>query len=463
MGNGIMKFVYEKGAPLDEVVKSALQDTADCPELSVDFVARVEAMVGRTQSVQHGRAFKIAASIAACVTVAGLVFAAVVGGRWSSTAASDSVGGNDPVRSPAADEPLQVEDVVGWDAYQRILAEDADCISASASISSSNEKENQNVNTRRKMTAAFAAAALVAASPNLARTANGEPYTSASYVQNGLIAQWDGIDNVGTGTHNPAAAVWKDLKGSCDMTLLNNGESWVNGKALYVNGAGAAGSTAAPRYTTIEVVYKMLSGACLFTSGLKWGDTAWYLSRIVAFSGGKYAVFVNAHDGNPIGKTIYVSDAYDSSSVHSLFAVYADNNSDSVVEAGRDGIVSSTWSTTTSWYDATGVVMVGDRKTNARSEPWSGEIYAIRLYNRALTYRELATNHAVDEARFGVSGWYSYISSGDPVAAATANSCTMAEVTPSAAIEARYSTLDWSDGIALDATELHLGTMFSIR
>ena len=30
-------------------------------------------------------------------------------------------------------------------------------------------------------------------------------YTSASYVQNGLIAQWDGIDNAGTGTHDPNA------------------------------------------------------------------------------------------------------------------------------------------------------------------------------------------------------------------------------------------------------------------
>ena len=26
-------------------------------------------------------------------------------------------------------------------------------------------------------------------------------YTSASYVQDGLIAQWDGIDNVGTGAY----------------------------------------------------------------------------------------------------------------------------------------------------------------------------------------------------------------------------------------------------------------------
>ena len=45
-------------------------------------------------------------------------------------------------------------------------------------------------------------------------------YTSASYVQDGLIAQWDGIDNEGTGVHNPSATVWKDLKGSNDLTIV---------------------------------------------------------------------------------------------------------------------------------------------------------------------------------------------------------------------------------------------------
>ena len=56
-------------------------------------------------------------------------------------------------------------------------------------------------------------------------------YTSASYVQDGLITQWDGIDNAGTGTHNPNATVWKDLAGNLDLTLTANG-SWTNGNAL---------------------------------------------------------------------------------------------------------------------------------------------------------------------------------------------------------------------------------------
>jgi hypothetical protein len=128
------------------------------------------------------------------------------------------------------------------------------------------------------------------------------------------------------------------------MTLLNNGESWVNRQALYVNGAGAAGSTAAPRYTTIEVVYKMAGGACLFVSGLKWGNTDWYISRIVAFSGGTRAIFTNAHSG----QTIYIPDA-NGDVVHSLSAIYEDNNSDVVISASMDGYVRTQNTVQTSW------------------------------------------------------------------------------------------------------------------
>ena len=35
-----------------------------------------------------------------------------------------------------------------------------------------------------------------------------------SYAQDGLVTQFDAIDNEGTGTYNPSAATWRDLKGS---------------------------------------------------------------------------------------------------------------------------------------------------------------------------------------------------------------------------------------------------------
>ena len=46
-----------------------------------------------------------------------------------------------------------------------------------------------------------------------------------SYAQDGLVTQFDAIDNEGTGTHNPSAATWRDLKGSAYITL-QTGASW---------------------------------------------------------------------------------------------------------------------------------------------------------------------------------------------------------------------------------------------
>ena len=105
----------------------------------------------------------------------------------------------------------------------------------------------------------------------LALSLNAAAYTSASYVQSGLIAQWDGIDNVGIGTHVSNTNIWKDLKGSLDMALTSKGSWTSDGKALYVDGMGAQGAGATPAYKTIEVVFKMTKddGRLIFVSGLQ--------------------------------------------------------------------------------------------------------------------------------------------------------------------------------------------------
>ena len=311
--------------------------------------------------------------------------------------------------------------------------------------------------TRRKMTAAVTAAALAAASPNLASADNGEAYTSASYVQDGLIAQWDGIDNAGTGAHNPSATVWKDLKGSCDMTLQSKG-SWANGKALAVTGFGASGNSSAPAYKTIEVVYKMTSsaGRILFTSGR--AAVNGKLSQMVGFSvisGNNLAGFF---DGTGVAATRYVRVNYDASTVRSMSAIHEDG---AVLETYGNGVVDMYQKLDTNWGISDGKVAVGARNS-ADTYTWTGEVFAIRLYSTALTKEQIAANLAVDAARFGVYE-YKYLVSGDPIASAVARSCTTAEATPFHAIEARYRTHEWSDGVALDATELHLGTMLIVQ
>jgi len=102
-----------------------------------------------------------------------------------------------------------------------------------------------------------------------AATSLGGIYTSKSYVQSGLIAQWDGIDNVGTGAHDSGAAVWKDLKGNYDLTLIGSGAWSASGDSLVVSGPSAVGAVAGPKYKTIEIVYKMTdpAGRLLYVNG----------------------------------------------------------------------------------------------------------------------------------------------------------------------------------------------------
>ena len=86
-----------------------------------------------------------------------------------------------------------------------------------------------------------------------------DAYTSASYVQEGLVAQWDAIDNAGVGYHVPDAATWKDLAGTCDLAIWTGGSWTAAGTSLTVNKGSARGNTAAPAYRTIEVVCKVTS------------------------------------------------------------------------------------------------------------------------------------------------------------------------------------------------------------
>ena len=47
--------------------------------------------------------------------------------------------------------------------------------------------------------------------------------TAKSYVQDGLIAMWDGIENAGVGVHDASATTWKDLSGNNNDLVLQNG------------------------------------------------------------------------------------------------------------------------------------------------------------------------------------------------------------------------------------------------
>ena len=218
---------------------------------------------------------------------------------------------------------------------------------------------------------------------------------SDAYVQEGLIAQWDAIDNVGTGVHDPAATAWKDLKGNYDLTLMNNA-AWKNGDRLVVNGASAVGATSMPGYMTIEVVYRMTNhtGRILFTSG---NDET---KQMVLFDNAKYTNrIVRGYFSGINGANLGVEWPFDASALRCMAATYA-NAGVTANAVYADGVPRSDGAVTNSWL-AGNRMMIGNRTGTSSSYPWYGEVSAIRLYNRELTPEMIAANHLIDMKRFG--------------------------------------------------------------
>ena len=224
-------------------------------------------------------------------------------------------------------------------------------------------------------------------------TASAETTIPASaYVQEGLIAQWDGIDNAGTGTHDPNATAWKDLKGTRDLAVNAANGGFADGNALKCfarsNGFVAGDAEACTTYRTIELMatrHEASNSAFVFGAG----DT----SNVRMFALYKNNQFMprsnnykwNGSDDTPTYSATYGESSAVSGHYTNGLATASDGN-DSWSSRGNRMTVGSGYSTIT--------------------YPYVGKIFTIRLYDRELSADDLAKNALLDRVRFlyGVSG-----------------------------------------------------------
>ena len=228
-----------------------------------------------------------------------------------------------------------------------------------------------------------------------------------SYVQDGLVTQFDAIDNEGTGTYNPSAATWRDLKGSAYITL-QTGASWT-GRYLDTTKAQHT-MTGMPAYRrdslTIETTINIMSNGQTSTG------TVW--PRIFAH---------NAGGGN--GCTLHSGGNSSSQFRFYMDGVVPGHDVRPTVSSFRKGTISC-YSCTD--YFALAVDAVEMERTtypptanlqqsaatwnlNGLSGYLHGHYYAFRMYNRMLSMDEMATNAIIDKLRF----WsFSYAGTGAP-------------------------------------------------
>lgn len=231
---------------------------------------------------------------------------------------------------------------------------------------------------------------LIAARESFAVHSRGTP-TARSYVQDGLIAMWDGIENAGWGVHDPNATVWTDLVGG-------QWGSW------NIQGVGSD-----------HAVFNLASQLKTFASYVEVPATIELSLFDVTSTGGCFLNINNKTNWNGMATNGMLCPYFYTNSgiTYQFFSKQID-----VSWAGRDFCDNSTFSVQ---YSMTGIVAYANgatRKTATvtnggttryygiagyANKNFTGKVRYLRLYSRALTAAEIAANYAIDTERFGLT------------------------------------------------------------
>ena len=107
----------------------------------------------------------------------------------------------------------------------------------STNITTNNEDNTMNTQVVKSAAVkALAAGAMLAATAPFAAVAD-EGKSTSDYVQDGLVAQWDGVENAGVGLHEDSPSAWVDIVGGLAITI----PEWVTVES---NGFYSTSSTA---------------------------------------------------------------------------------------------------------------------------------------------------------------------------------------------------------------------------
>ena len=225
---------------------------------------------------------------------------------------------------------------------------------------------------------------------------NALAFSTSSYVQDGLVACWDGIENAGAGVHLSDTTVWKDIVGGREFVLTNAtvGDDRItfegNANSFGVLSAEDTVSTfVATKNGTMEIVYASRvapSGQQVLLqssagAGIAFGFTD---SRsLLPHTSSKNSSPANSKYTFETGTaTNSVSITYNNG-----MPVYVMANGAAAPSAGADY-----------WWNPVDETYIGVRSNKSSFFP--GSIYCIRLYNRKLTAAEIISNRSIDQLRF---------------------------------------------------------------
>ena len=223
---------------------------------------------------------------------------------------------------------------------------------------------------------------------------------ASAYVQDGLVVQFDGIENAGTGTYDATATIWTDLTGNGRNGTLSGKTAW-NGKGLSITSA----SSSDKGLVTFDATH---NASFTFDICLKVDKANGQYARITADNAtpamccyGKGSSLTAAHPyvygpGPGDDKDIGTAE-YDATVLHTSTLLQSGDKADGWVWYHDGALLAQSSCVQTSTGSATATL--GNRSSDY-ARGLNGTYYAVRIYNRALSADEIAVNANIDKIRF---------------------------------------------------------------
>ena len=206
---------------------------------------------------------------------------------------------------------------------------------------------------------------------------------ASSYIQSGLIALYDGIENAGAGSHSASATTWVDLVSGKNLSLIQGSANW--GDSYFQFGTNRVFTADASQWDsalTIEVVCDVKPD----------GHLLQYKSdKVFTMSNSEYITLTT---GNVTmqGATLQSTNLSSFSANYTNKTVHQNNSLLSNSSRYSRSIVSETDN-----------LILGMRYYSGYRQATNIALYCLRLYNRELSAEEIAANYAIDQQRFGLT------------------------------------------------------------
>ena len=234
--------------------------------------------------------------------------------------------------------------------------------------------------------------------------------TAVDYIQDGLVALWDGIENEDWGIHNPNATVWKDLSGN-DFDAVSRLSNWAGyswGDDCWISDAAVSNNSRGfnvPVNVALALADKYNDNCCEFVLRRTKIDNSqqsfWGMAgEIQKFEFASYGRLRLYYEGSTLRDqyTPFNGIASLPDGRRHTLSIQSDAIHLSVIV---DGQITNTFAPLNEAnIPKPGSPCIGN--SGRRDMPFRGEICCIRIYNRALENNEIARNRKIDKARFGI-------------------------------------------------------------